>query len=1070
MTQSAHDAGLPDLPRQAGVDFVRVRFAGDSGDGVQTTGALFTQSAADFGNDFATFPDFPAEIRAPAGTTAGVSAYSLNVGSGTIYTHGDQPDVLVAFNAAALAMHRKSLDPGGLLLLDSSGMTPRLIQKAGFDGDPRDDGTLDGIEVIELDISNLTLAATQGFGLTRKQALRARNMWALGLTLWLFARDEEPVAFAIAKRFAGKPEVAEANLAALRAGHAHGETHELAVSGPRYDIAPAPLPTGLYRAASGSEALTLGVIAASRLAGLPLFYASYPITPASPILHRLAALQAPDVTVFQAEDEIAAASAAIGAAFGGCLATTASSGPGLALMTEAMGLAIAAELPLLVIDVQRAGPLHRNADQDRAVGPPLCSRRAQRGHSPAGSRREEPVGLLSHGNRGGAHRDSPHDSRHPARRRLSRECGSSLASAGQGWAGSGAPGAQHSAECRRRSSLPPRSEDFGTRLASARNAGPGTSGRRTRARCRLGPGLLRSGKPPAHDRDSLWQDRPHPGRSSGHHARDRQRFGTARRSRLGLHLRRDPRRHPACPRPRYRCRPHPSSSPLTHASKSRDPARRLRKGSSSRVEHGAARIASARGDAGQCRAASQGGRTALPCAGNQLGNSGGVAAMSTVRNARDFDPGQQVRWCPGCGDYAILKAVRQALADADAEPHRTAFVSGIGCAARLPYYVNSYGFHTVHGRAPAVATGLKLARPDLDVWVITGDGDGLSIGAGHLHHVLRRNTDLQILLFNNRIYGLTKGQASPTSPAGLRTASTPLGAPDTASSPCRFALGSGARFVAREIDINQSQLKGVFGAARAFRGAAFVEILQNCPIYNDGTFAALSDRKTGEDAVLRVRHGEPLVFGTGRNRGIRLRPGSLLPEVVEFDPGGSGCDSWASPPRRARSAPRHASRVTRGSGIPGSARRAAPARGSNRYRRRASTPAEPLGAHREHPRSAPRCPHLADSVTARARALLIAGPTAAGKSALASRLARELGGAVINADSMQVYREWRILTARPTESECRAVPHRLYGHASIRESYSVASGSATCGRHSPNLKRSGCSPSWSAARERISGR
>ena len=258
--------------------------------------------------------------------------------------------------------------------------------------------------------------------------------------------------------------------------------------------------------------------------------------------------------------------------------------------------------------------------------------------------------------------------------------------------------------------------------------------------------------------------------------------------------------------------------------------------------------------------------------------------MNTVLDAKDFDPGQQVRWCPGCGDYAILKAVRQALADAGASPHSTAFVSGIGCAARLPYYVNTYGIHTVHGRAPAVATGLKMARPELDVWIITGDGDGMSIGAGHLHHVLRRNIDLQILLFNNRIYGLTKGQASPTSPAGLRTASTPLGAPDTASSPCLFALASGARFVAREIDINQAELRSVFGAAREFRGAAFVEILQNCPIYNDGTYASLSDRTARRDTVLRVRHGEPLVFGAERDRGIRLKPGGLTPEIVKFDP------------------------------------------------------------------------------------------------------------------------------------------------------------------------------------------
>ncbi len=258
--------------------------------------------------------------------------------------------------------------------------------------------------------------------------------------------------------------------------------------------------------------------------------------------------------------------------------------------------------------------------------------------------------------------------------------------------------------------------------------------------------------------------------------------------------------------------------------------------------------------------------------------------MTSGYEAKDFDPGQQVRWCPGCGDYAVLKAVRLALADCGAEPHRTAFVSGIGCAARLPYYVASYGFHTVHGRAPAVATGLKLSRPDLDVWIVTGDGDGMSIGAGHLHHVLRRNVDLQILLFNNRIYGLTKGQASPTSPPGLRTASTPGGAPDAASDPCRFALASGARFVAREVDVYQAELRSVFGEARAFRGAAFVEILQNCPIYNDGAFAALSDRAQRGDAVIRVRHGEPLVYGRNRDRGIRLRPGGLRPETVQFDP------------------------------------------------------------------------------------------------------------------------------------------------------------------------------------------
>ncbi len=356
MSQAAPDAGIPEPSHRTEADFVRIRFAGDSGDGVQTTGALFTQSAADFGNDFATFPDYPAEIRAPAGTAAGVSAFSLNIGAGTVLTHGDQPDVLVAFNAAALAMHGRSIAPGGLLLLDSSGMTPRLIQKAGFEEDPRTDGTLDGIRVVELDVSAQTLRATEAFGLTRKQALRARNMWALGLALWLFGRDSKPVEAQIARRFARQPEIARANRAALLAGHAYGEIHELDAGAPPYDVAPAPLPAGTYRAVTGTEALSLGLLAAARLAGLPLFYASYPITPASPVLHRLAGMRESDLTVFQAEDEIAAASAAIGAAFGGSLAATASSGPGLALMTEALGLAIAAELPLLVVDVQRAGP------------------------------------------------------------------------------------------------------------------------------------------------------------------------------------------------------------------------------------------------------------------------------------------------------------------------------------------------------------------------------------------------------------------------------------------------------------------------------------------------------------------------------------------------------------------------------------------------------------------------------------------------------------------------------------------------------------------------------------------
>lgn len=260
----------------------------------------------------------------------------------------------------------------------------------------------------------------------------------------------------------------------------------------------------------------------------------------------------------------------------------------------------------------------------------------------------------------------------------------------------------------------------------------------------------------------------------------------------------------------------------------------------------------------------------------------------SAEGAKRFATDQEVRWCPGCGDYAILKAMRQTLADGGAEPHQTVFVSGIGCAARFPYYMNTYGMHTIHGRAPAFATGLKSARPDLEVWVVTGDGDGMSIGGNHLLHVLRRNVDLQILLCNNHVYGLTKGQASPTSLPGMRTPSTPRGVESQPVDPCRFALGTGGTFVARSIDVHQKHLQTIFAAARTHRGAAFVEVLQNCPIYNDGAFENLTDRASSADNCLLLEHGKPLIYGSNRQRGLRLTPCTLRMEAMEFDP--------ASPP------------------------------------------------------------------------------------------------------------------------------------------------------------------------------
>jgi 2-oxoglutarate ferredoxin oxidoreductase subunit beta len=249
-------------------------------------------------------------------------------------------------------------------------------------------------------------------------------------------------------------------------------------------------------------------------------------------------------------------------------------------------------------------------------------------------------------------------------------------------------------------------------------------------------------------------------------------------------------------------------------------------------------------------------------------------------SAKDFATDQEVRWCPGCGDYAILKAVQKTLADVGADPASTVFVSGIGCSSRFPYYVNTYGFHTIHGRAPAVATGVKLARPDLDVWVVTGDGDGLSIGGNHLLHILRRNVDVQILLFNNEIYGLTKGQYSPTSRVGTRSPSTPLGSVERPVSAALFALGAGARFVARSLDRLQKHLPEVLKRAHAHRGASFVEIFQNCIVYNDEVFADFSEKEVADDMQVHAEHGKPLLFGKDRRRGLRLNPKALALETV----------------------------------------------------------------------------------------------------------------------------------------------------------------------------------------------
>jgi 2-oxoglutarate/2-oxoacid ferredoxin oxidoreductase subunit beta len=254
--------------------------------------------------------------------------------------------------------------------------------------------------------------------------------------------------------------------------------------------------------------------------------------------------------------------------------------------------------------------------------------------------------------------------------------------------------------------------------------------------------------------------------------------------------------------------------------------------------------------------------------------------LTKITKPDDWATDQEVRWCPGCGDYAILKAVQRTMPEIGATPENTVFVSGIGCSSRFPYYMETYGFHTIHGRAPAVATGVKLANPELDVWIITGDGDGLSIGGNHMLHLLRRNLDCQVLLFNNEIYGLTKGQYSPTSRVGTRSPSTPFGSVDRPTNPCSFAIGAGGRFIARGIDTHKN-LPEVLKRAYYNKGTSFVEIYQNCIVYNDGVFEAFTEKKNSANTQLWLEHGKPMLFAGG-TKGITLDRQTLRLTVVDI--------------------------------------------------------------------------------------------------------------------------------------------------------------------------------------------
>jgi 2-oxoglutarate ferredoxin oxidoreductase subunit alpha len=336
------------------VDSVVIRFAGDSGDGMQLTGTQFTETSALAGNDLATFPDFPAEIRAPAGSLAGVSGFQVHISSLEVFTPGDEPDVLVAMNPAALKANLRDLKKGGTLILDTDQFTEKNLARVGYKQSPIDDGSLSSYQVHKVDITGMTLKSIEELGLNNRAAVRCKNFFALGLAYWMYNRSLEHTLAWINAKFPGKPEIAEANRRALKAGYNYGETVE--VFAHTYQVTQAEIEPGLYKNISGNEALALGLMAAAELSGLEPFLGSYPITPASDILHALSKHKNMGVRTFQAEDEIAAAAAAVGAAYAGSLAITTTSGPGMLLKAETINLALMMELPLVVVNIQRGGP------------------------------------------------------------------------------------------------------------------------------------------------------------------------------------------------------------------------------------------------------------------------------------------------------------------------------------------------------------------------------------------------------------------------------------------------------------------------------------------------------------------------------------------------------------------------------------------------------------------------------------------------------------------------------------------------------------------------------------------
>ncbi len=761
--------------------------------------------------------------------------------------------------------------------------------RPGYAANPLDDGTLDDYQVFRVPMTSMTVRATEGIdGITARDAARSKNLFALGLVSWMYSRPTDATAHWIEQKFASKPEIMEANLAAFRAGYNFGETAELLHV--HYEVKPAPAEPGTYRGVNGTTATALGLIAASVRSGLPLFLASYPITPASELLHELSRHKRSGVRTVQAEDEIAAANMALGAAFGGHLGVTASSGPGMDLKQETIGLAVALELPLLVIDVQRAGP---------STGMPTKTEAADLLMAIHGRHGESPLPVIAASTPAQCF-DAVIEAARIAvtyRTPVILLSDTFLANSSEPWR---LPDAAELPEMDPGFATGPnRDGEFWPYLRDERHvrpwAVPGVKGLQHvigGLEKEDGTGHI-SYEPDNHalmtrlraDKTAALAEEH---RSAGSRSRRGRRDAGAR---LGLDLRGDQGRGEARPpaRRKGRLRPPPSLEPpppqhgrgrsvLSKGSDPGDEHRTAREHHPRRVPDRRDELQQGGGTSDLRRGTRRRDHRAPMSTTNGTNGSNGGAPQGLTK--KDFSSDQETRWCPGCGDYAILATVQQFLPELGLPPERIVFVAGIGCAGRFAYYMNTYGVHGIHGRAPALATGLALARPDLSIWVVSGDGDALSIGGNHLIHALRRNVPIKVLLFNNQIYGLTKGQYSPTSEEGKVTKSTPFGSLDHPFNPVALALGAEATFVARTVDTDRDHQADVLRAAAAHEGSALVEIYQNCNVFNDGAFDAV--RAKGKEAnQIRLEDSKPIRFGAEGERGVVRDPdGSLRVDDV----------------------------------------------------------------------------------------------------------------------------------------------------------------------------------------------